>query len=320
MAVLVMLIVAILAALFIAVIVSQLRQAQRQSFTIALQEIAEAGVRYADYNLVHGPDGADWRPDPNPGTFDYGENGEFQLTVSYRPEAGDPYSNFIKLESLARLKGNPFLQRRVVEYKPILITDYVRFVANGEKNPLPAALGANVEMYLYDNASLPQPEWPERIYPGRRYKTVLDGPIRANADLQWHGDVQVNLSSARGDKVVVAGDIVNDMVPRWNETTYLWDGPLTEVLVSLDGNPPQPVYATEDPANPFTTLDGIYRDGRQMDDADGHPRWVRYLDPPSLDPARYLVLTRDSGIWSEGAPGTEYEGQQVNTGWFGYGN
>ncbi|UCH34223.1 MAG: type II secretion system protein [Armatimonadota bacterium] len=306
LAVLVMLIVAVLAALFLAVIASQLRQAQRQSFVIALQEIAEAGLRYADHNLVSGPEGADWRPDPNPGTFDYGE-GEFRLTVTYEPEAGDPYSRFIKLESLAQLKGNPFLQRRMVAYKPILITDYVRFVTNGEKNPLPALLGAAVRMYLYEN--------PPEIYPAHRYKTVLDGAIRVNADLTWHGDVQVNLSSSRGDSIAVAGDISHDVAARWNKDTLEWDGDPTEVLVSIDGGVPRVVLPSEDPA--FTALGSYYRDWRQQTDAAGDPRWVRYLDPPALNPERYLALARDSGVWTDGQD--IYLGEQVNSGWFGWG-
>jgi hypothetical protein len=313
LAVLVMLVIAILAALFVAIIAAQLRQAQRQSYTVALQEIAEAGLRYADFNLVRGPDGADWRPDPNPLTEDYGE-GEFRLTVTYQPEAGDPYSRFIKLESLAQLKGNPFLQRRMVAYKPILITDYIRFVANGEKSPLPAALGANIQMYLYEDPSL---AWPDRTYPGRRYKMVLDGGIRVNGDLGWYGDVQTNLSSNLGENIAVAGTISQYVSPRWNAATNAWDGSSTEVLVSIDGGAPSMVLPSDDPA--FTALGGYYRDGLQLNDPTGAPRWVRYIEPPMLDPERYLTLTRDSGTWTDGALGTQYEGEKVNTGWFGYG-
>jgi hypothetical protein len=314
MAVLVMLIIAVLAALFLAIIATQLRQSQRQTFTIELQAIAEAGLRYADHNLVHGPDGADWRPDPNPGTFAYG-NGQFRLTVTYAPEAGDPYSRFIKLESLATMKGNPFLQRRMVAYKPILVTDYVRFVHNLDKSPLPASLGANVAMYLYENRSL---YWPDRIYPGRRYKTVLDGPVRVNSDLTWHGDVLVNLSSTRGDNVAVAGDITHDMVRQWNPTSRRWDdpnSPLTQVQVAIDGGVPRVV--ADSASGDFTSLGGYYRDGEKQDDAAGKPRWVRYVEPPTLDAERYLTLTRDSGVWTAGQG--EYAGQTVNTGWFGYG-
>jgi len=320
MAVMVMLIIAVLAALFLAIIATQLRQSQRQTFTIELQEIAEAGLRYADYNLVHGPDGADWRPDPNPGTFDYG-SGQFRLTVTYEPEAGDPYSRFIKLESLAQMKGNPFLQRRMVAYKPILVTDYVRFVHNLDKSPLPASLGANVGMYLYEDPTLPWPQLPSdsgRLYPGRRYKTVLDGPIRVNTDLTWHGDVLVNLSSTRGDNVAVAGDISHDMVREWNATTHRWDdpsSPLTQVQVAIDSGVPRVV--AESASGSFTSLDGYYRDGEKQDDVAGNPRWVRYIEPPTLDAERYLASTRDSGVWKSGEG--DYAGQSVNTGWFGYG-
>ena len=316
MAVLVMLIVAVLAALFLAVIASQLRQSLRHSLVVALREIAEAGLRYADYNLVNGPDGADWRPAQNPGDFDYGL-GKFRLTVSYEPEAGDPYSRFIKLESVARLKDNPFLQRRLVAYKPILVTDYARFVHALEKNPAPASLGANIGMYLYEDPTLPT--WPERVYPGRRYKTVIDGPIRVNTDLVWHGDVLVNVSPNAADNVAVAGDIIHDMLPRWNPTTHVWDETLTDVRLSTDGGTTSvPVLPSDDPA--FTTVGAHYRDGRAENDAAGDPRYVRYLDPPTLSRDRYLTLTRDSGTWlgvDDNGDGTV--DRQVNTGWFGYG-
>jgi type II secretory pathway pseudopilin PulG len=320
MAVLVMLIVAVLAALFLAVIASQLRQSLRHSLVIALREIAEAGLRYADWNLVNGPDGADWRPAQNPGEFAYGL-GKFRLTVTYEPEAGDPYSRFIKLESVARLTDNPFLERRLVAYKPILVTDYARFVHALEKNPAPASLGASVGMYLYEDATLP---WPERAAPVRAYKTVIDGPVRVNTDLVWHGEVLVNISANKADNVAVAGEISHDVMPRtatWNDTaqTWLWDGPPSEVRVSFTGGVTSvPVLPSDDPA--FTTVGGHYRDGRAENDAAGDPRYVRYLDPPTLSRERYLTLTRDSGTWL----GVDDDGdgtvdRQVNTGWFGYG-
>lgn len=308
MGVLVILVIAVLAAIFIALIASQFRQTERQASVVRLQQIAEAGLRYADDNLVNGPDGADWRPSPNPQTMDYGDVGEFQVTVTYQPESGDPYSNFIRVASLARLRGNPFLQRRLVAYKPILITDYARFVTNAEHNPLPASLGAAVRMYLY--------ETPPDIGPGRLYKMVIDGGVRVNGDLTWHGDVQVNVQSALAQNVAVAGDISHDVQPRWSATSQQWDGADSQVLLSVDGAA-QAVRESSDPS--FVTRGGYYRDGRPQTDALGYQRWVRHLDPPAIDPARYLALTRDSGTWTDGAWGTAYAGRKVNTGWFGYG-
>src|SRR5690606_20144562 len=86
------------------------------------------------------------------------------------------------------------------------------------------------------------------------------------------------------------------------------------VLLSVDGAT-QAVRESRDPN--FVTRGGYYRDGRAQTDALGYQRWVRHLDPPALDPARYLALTRDSGVWADGAG--DYAGRRVNTGWFGYG-
>ena len=298
LAVLIMLVLAALAGVFIALIGSNLAQIARQSDIIVLENIAESGIRYADQQLTYGLEGADWRPDPNPSDYDYG-NGHFRLTVSYNPTANSPISKYIIIRSEARLFDeygniNPFLRRTVVAYKPILLTDYARFVTNRERSGVAAAFGPPLEVF------------------GEYYKTCVDGPVRANTDLVWYGGTQIRLESPgsqflRDDRVEVSGRIIHDTVP------------VNGILALINGVSNYP-KSSED--SQFSTLDGFYRDGFRAMDGSGNPRWVRYLDPPRIDLAdpatgrsRYVELTANSGEWKYDT----VRGKWINTGWYGYG-
>ncbi|NIM05640.1 MAG: hypothetical protein GTO55_05480, partial [Armatimonadetes bacterium] len=102
--VLILLAVAALAALFVALIAATQARTGRQANVIALKNIAEAGIRYADYQLTYSAEGADWRPVPptilNPYPYEFG-TGEYRLTLTYNPQAGDSLSRFIKIECVA---------------------------------------------------------------------------------------------------------------------------------------------------------------------------------------------------------------------------
>ncbi len=53
-----------LGGLFAGILRNALTQSERHSATLTAQYLAEAGIRYADNQLTHGPEGADWRPKP----------------------------------------------------------------------------------------------------------------------------------------------------------------------------------------------------------------------------------------------------------------
>jgi len=142
--ILIMIAVAAAAALFVTLITGIQARTFRQAEIIAIDNIAEAGVRYADYQLTYSAEGADWRPIPsaftNPYPYQFGR-GEFRLALTYNPQPDQPLSRFIKIECTARLQNNPFLKRSRTAYKPILLADYLRFVTNRDRSSLPAVLG-----------------------------------------------------------------------------------------------------------------------------------------------------------------------------------
>ncbi len=64
-AIMVMFILAVIAAVFMAMVANNLFRSQRFSNTDAVAQLAEAGVRFADQMLTSSDDGADWRPLPD---------------------------------------------------------------------------------------------------------------------------------------------------------------------------------------------------------------------------------------------------------------
>ena len=302
-----LMVLALVAGLFVAMVSARLAQSARQSDLIVLQQIAEAGLRFADDALTNGAEGADWRPDlGNPTasrTYDYGA-GRFTLTVNYQPDtAEDPYWNCIKIDSTAELYSdreggylNPFLRRRVVGYKRVLLPDYLRFVTNKDRSSAPAELG--VPLQVQDEL----------------YQLVLEGPLRVNGDLTWYGRNRLALWTGSGprrdDQAEVAGVIRHSPDP---------DFPAS-VRVSYGGGAEQDAQPSEPPPPAqFTTLPAggkpRYIDGLQTVDATGQQRWARYLEPPRLSRQRYLRLTRDSGEWKTSPDGL----RRFNTGWYGWG-
>ncbi len=80
--------------------------------------------------------------------------GRFLLRVSYNPDPSDPYSKYIKIESIGRLgefdendpttwlpNGNARMRREITAYKPIGVTDYLRLVTNKDSRNMDFSLG-----------------------------------------------------------------------------------------------------------------------------------------------------------------------------------
>jgi uncharacterized protein YodC (DUF2158 family) len=141
MSLVVMFILVFLASIFIAMIAHNMTNTHRSGQTLTADYLADAGIRYADYQLTYSDDGADWRPMPNypamtaayyanpvnvvitpdpsglvapmPNDpdyqwlvkgycrFTYG-NGRFLIRVSYEPVQDDPTSRYIKIEAVGR--------------------------------------------------------------------------------------------------------------------------------------------------------------------------------------------------------------------------
>ena len=166
-ALLVLILLAFSGALFITIVTHNLQNARHAQVVSNVDYYAEAGLRFADQQLTYGPDGADWRPpiittpadprDPDAtllqqrfSRYNFGK-GRFLIRVTYQPvlttvngaTAGDPLARYIKIESIGRdgtvdptdpttFQHGPAqpLNRTLVGYKAIGITDFARFETN----------------------------------------------------------------------------------------------------------------------------------------------------------------------------------------------
>src|SRR5437763_1469058 len=68
--VIVMFVLLFLRAIFVGLVPRNLSNSGRARETLSAQSFAEAGIRYCDYYLMNSPEGADWRPAPEPPPFD----------------------------------------------------------------------------------------------------------------------------------------------------------------------------------------------------------------------------------------------------------
>ncbi|MDO8685002.1 MAG: hypothetical protein Q7N50_16175 [Armatimonadota bacterium] len=358
LAVVIMFLLVFIGVIFIAMVTRNLFRAGRSSDMLKVEQLARAGIEYADSQLNKSEEGADWRPTPEyPDIVDPADivttypivaddpdrdwilkerkdrfsrinsgEGRFLLRVSYNPDPADPLSKYIKIESIGRMgvvnpadpttmaTGRKHLLRvELTAYKPIGVTDYVRFVTNKEKRTVPVALGAPGIATVFGN--------PDN-----------GGSIRVNGNLIWHGrSVDIYLRGATSnpavgvtpvtlpiDTVAVAGEIMHSTILHDKPTIT----PVTITNIGAGASNPDPIVPSKD--DDFTTFEGYYRDGFDMPDEKGYARAIRRIEPPLLDiydratkNMRYRALTRDSGEWLErGAKGS---GDWYNTGYYGWG-
>lgn len=254
-------------------------------------------------------------PDGGYTSFDMGK-GRYLLRVSYNPETGDPTSKYLKIESIGRIgvidRDDPTtwisqkLRRELTAYKPIGITDYLRFVGNREHRRSEIALGSpDVPItYGYYNTT------------SSDYRTA---PIRVNGNLTWYGK-SVDLYLSRKDAgsystpeslVEVSGDI----------TCKADTVNVNEILNGLETG--TTTVATSSDNSFLTTANGLYRDGASGLDAGGNARQIKRIEPPVIDSSdtptkvpRYVTLTKDSGKW---VTVTDTSSRNVSSGRYGWG-
>ncbi len=289
--------------------------------------------RDPDYRWISGP------IEQRFSRYNYGD-GRFLIRVSYNPRPDDKWSKCIKIESIGRIGNlnelyvcprgdhkspNPgncpkhnislvadptmfslvksSLRRELVAYKPIGVTDYLRFVTNREKRQITFALGA--------------PDGQTVVY---------EGPIRVNGNLLWYGKNAKNEIRLRGtivnppagsnenqpplpiDCVEVAGKIFHE-----DDSTQV-------IVKTIVGNAEKQFIMRPSDDQDFTTAEGFYRDGNDRPDNRGFSRHIVRLEPPIIDledPAtginRYRQLTLNSGRWHN------VDNEWVNAGRFGWG-
>ncbi len=315
-AVLVLFAVATLAALFAAIISSHLVQVTRHSEVVQLRNIAEAGLRLANEQLTYSREGADWRPVET----SYRSGGaEVRVEVTCAGASQDQQGRFMTILASAVFPGNPFLRHTIVGLKPVLLTDYARFITDRFETDRPAALGVTgLEL-----GGAPRPD----------YRCYVEGPIRSNTDLLWAGQSELHLYTPRGDRVEVAGSLLPDpsrasgdylqlfiddvsratdlFAPRTSEEQadylqgfgYWWEGAVTPNSQAVLANLPS-----------FQMLFGEWLSPAAL----AVPR----VRPPEMDAVhpdlhtnRYLLLTRDSGRWERAADGAWYNNGEFGWGW-----
>ena len=338
-AVLVLFAVATLAALFTAIIGSQLTQVARHSDAVALRNIAEAGLWLANEQLTYSLQGADWRPRSDPYRF---AGGEMTITVSYDPRPDDLQSRFMRVVSTAIFPDNPFLRHTMVALKPLLLTDYARFITDRFVTNRPASFGVEgVEL-----GGRPRDAYDP-------YVLLVDGPIRSNTHLVAYGLSRIYLHTAndlaegtdtwrtlgilRDDRIEIAGDLIPDPlhptdVRGGDALALIIDGDLRATDLFL----PQTQDEAQDYAESFrdwwvpSALRGAT--SRLLANMPGYATvggWERgpslavpRIEPPDIHAVhpdtlrgRYWLLTRESGTWAVD-PETDAE---ENTGEFGWG-
>lgn len=192
--------------------------------------------------------------------------------------------------------------RRLIAFAQTGLIDYARFVTNKYNVSRPAEFGSLTSTTGSDTLGVTYTESAtfsvqvavQSIFGGTSSDTsgnVLmagSGSLRVNGDLSLHGSSLVYADPRLGDAVMVSGDIR----PANSSSQLTFRTPLGDVAAG--------VLDSRNPA--FSTQNGLLRDGVNDSDANGFPRTMGRMEPPSLtsvDPnsnlSRYVVLTRDSG-------------------------
>lgn len=241
-------------------------------------------------------------------TYNTGD-GRFLLRVSYGPNPNDPLSKFIKIETVGRWgtienddpttwasAGNVNLRREITAFKPIGVTDYLRFVTNKDNRSADIPLGCPGFQF-----SLGRSDSDKIGFRG--------APIRVNGNLIWQAANGSNSTAAVAlylrraidgdgknipiDRVEVAGDIKVADPSLQIEVHEMNDSGRDENTTT--------VTVSDDTSN-FNTVGGLYRDGRDEVDKFSYARGVKRIEPPLIDQTdptesttRYRLLSLNSG-------------------------
>ncbi len=262
-------------------------------------------------------------PDPNPGAAaSVGTNnptlgrGYVLLKVTYDPdppyEPGDStdqvnLSNCIRIEAIGRVSDQSTVFRRLVAYKPIGLTDHLRWITDKTRSGKRAYLG--LRPYIdFDNSGA--------ATDAEALEIDFAGPVRANTALYMLGQpigsgpstpsTYFDLLTAPSEDGYLRDDMIEG-----TEGIYMVDLVNDGVGVLVEGTD-EGTLPTFLPAAETTSIPRV---------ATGH-RDVPPLQAPDMsatDPTtgldRYRVLTRDSGALIHNSTA----GRAVNTGKYGHG-
>lgn len=288
--------------------------------------------------------------------------GHVLLRVTYDPDppfepsdgAGsspDSLSRYIKIEAVGVVEGRTAVQRRLVAYKPIGLTDYLRWVTDREGTGRTAYLGSYPWVDMDGSGTVDTYSAGPVTERGEYLVNEFDGPVRVDTKLQLIGGnlggnpfggslLDPTLASnqfrlavspqapggyLRDDVIEVKGGI-KDPVPGTTGPGTVW---AQSAAVSWPGQPESFIRESDDSL--YDSHDGRVLDGVEGVDVNGRPRFVRPISPPEIfatDPGtgadRYRVLTKDSRAEYVPASGDPVElpgatGSRVRVGQLGHG-
>ena len=370
LALMVMILLSTLMALFISMVSVNLRQSQNALKVSAIEHIAMSGIEYCNNMLVHSPQGADWRPDPDnismendwvpnltdpipletdvsPDIADISKNdpdynwlipywseelktaegityagptggytrvnsgdGRFLIKVSYNPASFntvdekyvpnyyDMDSKYIKIESIGRIGvvdpddpttmgeyGNPNKRLYLIAYKPLGITDYLRFVTNKDRKNVIFTLGSGVVEELFGRDQT-------------RY-TYRGAPLRFQGSLDIDSKVSIylrgrELDTGNSNTVISPRDMIEVTGDIINFDTYLRTDKIT--AFDDDGTDSNPLTNDLDDMRDYITDYFVKQGGSSSGNG------VSFIDAPVIDAKdtsgttlRYRTLTKNSG-------------------------
>lgn len=265
-------------------------------------------------------------PDPAPGVpLGSGLNnatfgrGYALVRVTYDPdppyEPGDteeqnPLSNCIMIESIGRVSDMSTVFRRMVAYKPIGLTDHLRWVTNGSRSGERACLG--VRPFIdFDRSG--------EVAASEALQIGFGGPVRSDTYLQLAGEpvddgTGTTTASTTFDLLTAPSDdgYLRDDSFVATAGLYSRDGVADGVRVVVDGADEGTLPISLAPGD-TTTIPRItvgYQDVPPLEAPD-----IAAQDPTSgVD--RYRALTRDSGVLVRNG----VSGVVANTGRYGHGD
>ena len=249
-------------------------------------------------------------------TFHTGR-GRYVLRVSYNPDPNDPVSKYIKIESIGRWgvfdiddpttwkeRGSK-IRHEVTAFKPIGLTDHLRFITNKDNRSMEMPLGVPGYHLNFGRS-------------GASNLGARGGSIRVNGNLLWHGNysapgtnssVDIYLRGAYDqsgnrmpiDRVEVSGEVSVDTEPGVDNSAVT-----VQLHAVLPDNPddedPKDEFVLPSDHPDFTTFHGFYRDGSDLTAGGQFARGVKRIEPPLVDQpdptnttTRYRLLTLNSG-------------------------
>lgn len=289
--------VAIVSAGFAVFVANSIHHARALTGKVSGKDLAMYGVRYAMQQMLESPEGANWRPMPDPNIpWDFYEqrrgwnqqgyvklsapNGYFLLKISWRPDG------YIEIDSIGRPEPRSSVYHRIIAIVPLPMIQYARFLA--ARNPY----GQNKHIIGLGQIDFDGDGQVSNLEKNSCLVTI-NGGIYANRDLEFASGSLIRLicdANSQNDGLFVAGSIKVSTADTFE-------------LVDENGNPIDPSRQPTDsdspnfwifPLNGIPRLrDGFFANTSFLSIGNDTTPSLRRLQPirrPTIDLQRYRKL------------------------------